>query len=47
MKNAKNTVMGVHAPPPRPDGRGFFILACLLGLPFGAALWLLQYLFGS
>ncbi len=44
MKSEKNTVMGVHAPPPRPNARGFLALALLLSTPIALlmllfALW--------
>ena len=44
MKPEKNTVMGVHAPPPRPNAGGFLALAALLSAPIALlmlifALW--------
>ena len=33
----RKTVLGVHAPPPRPMRRGFLALALLLSLPVALA----------
>ena len=33
MKDDK-TIMGIHAPPPRPTAGAALLLACVLSLPF-------------
>jgi hypothetical protein len=43
MKNSSQTVMGVHAPPPRPTFGAACLLAIVLSLPF-ALLALVQVL---
>jgi len=37
-RKPRQTVMGVHAPPPRPTLAGALWLACILALPVGALL---------
>ncbi|MCK4712674.1 MAG: hypothetical protein KAT26_07315 [Marinosulfonomonas sp.] len=44
MKNVKNTVMGVFAPPAKPDWGGFVALGVLYGGPVVALLFAIDVL---
>lgn len=43
MKTEKNTIMGVHAAPARPNPRGFLIVAILLSVPMALLGFSLEY----
>ncbi|NHQ73067.1 hypothetical protein HAT86_01130 [Roseovarius gahaiensis] len=44
MSKKHKQVMGIDAAPPRPTVLAAFLLAVLVSVPVGGALWLLEWL---